>query len=132
MRDANTQVYLGQTCRCASSTPSICRMLLCCSHHHRTSQSNGKPLNPYTSLPCDRNTADWGANEEIFAAASDGNIARLEDLVARGAKVDAQVSTENAEVVVAVAVVIIVVGHCIIVPLCCAKLTELLCCYFGP
>lgn len=34
---------------------------------------------------------DWGANEEIFAAASDGDVARLEDLVSRGAKVDAQV-----------------------------------------
>lgn len=40
-----------------------------------------------------RNTEDWGASEEIFAAASDGNVARLEELVSKGAKVDAQVGT---------------------------------------
>ncbi|CAM9344920.1 unnamed protein product [Hapterophycus canaliculatus] len=43
-----------------------------------------------TMLEGQGNTEDWGANEEIFAAASDGDVARLEDLVSRGAKVDAQ------------------------------------------
>lgn len=33
----------------------------------------------------------WGASEAIFAAASDGKVAQLEDLVSRGVKVDAQV-----------------------------------------
>eukprot|EP00752_Nemacystus_decipiens_P006385 g5756.t2 len=36
------------------------------------------------------NTEEWSASEEIFAAASDGNVSRLEELVSRGAKVDAQ------------------------------------------
>lgn len=38
-----------------------------------------------------RDMEGWGASEEIFAAASDGNITQLEDLVSRGVKVDAQV-----------------------------------------
>lgn len=40
---------------------------------------------------CDRNTEEWGASEEIFAAASDGNVSRLEELVSRGANIDAKV-----------------------------------------
>ncbi|CAM9552547.1 unnamed protein product [Ectocarpus fasciculatus] len=36
------------------------------------------------------NTAEWGANEEIFAAASDGDVVRIRDLVSSGVKVDAQ------------------------------------------
>lgn len=39
-----------------------------------------------------RNTEEWSASEEIFAAASDGNVSRLEDLVSKGAKVGAQVA----------------------------------------
>lgn len=39
----------------------------------------------------DRNTAEWGATEEIFAAASDGDVVRIRDLVSSGVKVDAQV-----------------------------------------
>lgn len=38
-----------------------------------------------------RDAKGWGPGEEIFAAASEGNVAQLEDLVSRGVKVDAQV-----------------------------------------
>ncbi|CAM9973038.1 unnamed protein product [Ascophyllum nodosum] len=36
------------------------------------------------------NTEEWGASEEIFAAASEGNVERLETLVSGGARIDAK------------------------------------------
>lgn len=58
-------------------------------------QVSEKALYPATSrrwfLRATRNTKDWGTNEEIFAAASNGDLPRLDHLVSRGTSVDVQV-----------------------------------------
>lgn len=75
---------------CASQRFS-CR---CASHAHRLHPIESTI--PYQTCPgSDRNTAEWGANEEIFAAASDGDVVRIRDLVSSGVKVDAQVRNES-------------------------------------
>lgn len=65
-------------------------------------KANLKPFSPPpTSLSAfsnARNTEEWGANEEIFAAASDGDLPRLEDLVSRGANIDVKVGGRLLEV----------------------------------
>lgn len=72
--------------------PSINTLFMGC-HHGTGIRKDDSPLGFaqlcfYATI---RNTKDWGTNEEIFAAASDGDLPRLEDLVSRGANVDVQV-----------------------------------------
>lgn len=45
-----------------------------------------------------RDTKDWDESEEIFAAASEGDVLRLEDLIARGAKVDVKVTPAQSTI----------------------------------